>query len=87
MNLQKATEVFINKDTLPDQIIFQLNEDRKTYSLDCIFNSIKVDGEYRKMILHSDKASYPKYTDMFITMREDKNVLYDIIIPDEEENI
>ena len=87
MNLQKATEVFIDKDTLPDQIIFQLNEDRKTYSLDCTFNSIKIDGEYRKIICHSDKASYPKYTDMFVTLRGDENVLYDIIIPDEKENI
>ena len=39
------------------------------------------------MIWHSDKASYPKNTDMFITTRGDKNVLYDIFIPDEEENI
>lgn len=83
MNLQEATKIFIDKDTLPDQIIFQLNEDRKTYSLDCTFNSIKVNGEYRKMIYHSDKASYPQYTDLYEFDDGDKKALYQIIIPEE----
>lgn len=82
MNLQKAITVFIDKDTLPDQIIFCLNDDKKTYSLNCLFSSIKVNEEYKKMIFHSDKASFPKYTDLYEFNIDDEKVLYNIIIPD-----
>ena len=40
------------------------------------------------MTIHSDKASFPADTDLLISTRENKDVWFDVIIPDEEkENI
>ena len=30
---------------MPNQVIFKLNDDNTTYSVDCIYDSIKVNGE------------------------------------------
>ena len=70
---------------LPNRIVFGLNDDRTTYSLNCIYNSIKVNGEYIEITIHSDKTSFPKDTDLFISIRGDEKVWFDVIIPDEEE--
>ena len=87
MTLNKAIYL-MTQGVMPNQIIFKLNDDNTTYSVDCIYDSIKVNGGYTSMTIHSDKASYPKDTDLFLTIRGDKNVWFDVIIPDEEkENI
>lgn len=73
----------MTQDVLPNQIIFTLNDDKTTYSVDCFFNSVNINGECKSMMIHSDKASYPKYTELFVMTRENENVLFDVIIPDE----
>ena len=73
----------IANDNLPDAITFTLNEDRETYSLDATFKNVNVNGENNTVIFHSDKVSYPKYTDIYM-YGPDEKVLYDIYIPDEE---
>lgn len=55
---------------MPNQVIFKLNDDNTTYSVDCIYDSIKVNGEDTSMTIHSDKASFPANTDLFISTRE-----------------
>lgn len=80
--LEKAIEL-IGKGVYPDQFIFNLNEDKKTYSADCIFNHVNVNGENKSVTFHSDKTSFPKY-DLFVTTSREDNVLFDIIIPNED---
>lgn len=75
----------IEQDSFPNQIIFNLNEDKITYSIDCIFNSIKVNGENRSIILHSDKTNFPKDVELHIVERNEEKIWFDIIVPDEEE--
>lgn len=58
---------------------------KKTYSVDCVFNNIKVDGEYKSITIHSDKSVFPNSTELLVSKRDNENVLFDIIIPDEEE--
>lgn len=82
MTLAKAVNM-LSMGKLPNQIIFKLNDDKTTYSVDCVFDSIKENGEYKNVTLHSDKVSYPKDTDFYITTRDNENVWFDIIIPDE----
>lgn len=77
----------IKQDSFPNQIIFNLNEDKTTYSIDCKFNSIKVNGEYKNVILHSDKTSFPKDVELLIVERDEEKIWFDIIVPDEKENI
>lgn len=78
----------ITQGVMPNQVIFKLNDDKTTYSVDCIYDSIKVNGEDTSMAIHSDKASFPIDTDLLISTRGDENVLFDVIIPDKEkENI
>ena len=73
----------IANDNLPDTITFMLNEDRETYSLDATFKNVNVDGKNKTVTFHSDKASYPKYTEVYM-YEPDEKVLYDIYIPEEE---
>ena len=78
----------MTQGVLPNQVIFKLNDDKTTYSVDCIYDSIKVNGEYTSMTIHSDKASFPTDTDLLISTRENEDVWFDVIIQDEEkENI
>lgn len=79
--LEKVIEL-VRKGVYPDQFVFNLNEDKKTYSADCTFNCINVDGENKSVTFHSDKTSFPKY-DLFMTTNKDENVLFDVIIPNE----
>lgn len=83
MILNKAVWL-MTQGVLPNQVIFKLNDDKITYSVDCIYDCIKANGEYTSMTIHSDKASFPKDTDLLVSTREDKDVLFDVIIPDEE---
>lgn len=84
MTLNDAVEL-VSQGVVPNQIIFQLSEDKSTYSVDCIYDSIKVNGEYKKVIAHSDKVSFPKDVDLSISIRENEKVWFDIIIPNDEE--
>ena len=34
----------ISQGIVPNQIVFQLNDDKSSYSVDCIYDSIKVNG-------------------------------------------
>lgn len=81
----KGAFALIEQDSFPNQIIFNLNDDKITYSVDCIFNSIKVNGEDRSVILHSDKTNFPKDTELLMVERDEEKIWFDIIIPDEEE--
>lgn len=81
--LENAIEL-IRKGVYPDQFVFNLNEDKKTYSADCTFNCINVNGENKSVTFHSDKTSFPKY-DLFMTASGEDNVLFDIIIPNKDE--
>ena len=83
MTLNKAIYL-MTQGVLPNQVIFKLNDDKTTYSVDCIYDSIKVNGEYTSMTIHSDKASFPTDTDLLISTRENEDVWFDVIIPDEE---
>ena len=83
MKLKDAVEL-ISQGVVPNQITFQLNEDKSTYSVDCIYDSIKVNGEYANIIVHSDKVSFPKDTEILVSTRENEKVWFDIIIPDKE---
>ncbi len=74
----------ITQGGLPNQVIFKLNDDKTTYSVDCIYDSAKINGEYRSVTIHSDKTSFPKDSDLFISTREDKDVWFDVIISDEK---
>lgn len=80
--LENAMEL-ITKGVFPDQFVFKLNNDKKTYSADCTFNHINVNGEDKSVTFHSDKTSFPKF-DSFMSTNEDNNALFDIIIPDKE---
>ena len=75
----------ISQGIVPNQIIFQLNDDKSSYSVDCIYDSVEVNGEDKSITIHSDKTSFPKDTDMLMTTRENEKVWFDIIIPDEED--
>ena len=87
MTLNRAIYL-MTQGVMPNQVIFKLNDDNTTYSVDCIYDSIKVNGEDPSMTIHSDKASFPANTDVFISTRENEDVWFDVIIPDEEkENI
>ena len=81
--LEKAIEL-IGKGVYPDQFVFNLNEDKKTYSVDCIFNCINVNGENKSVTFHSDKTLFPKY-DLLMTTNREENVLFDFIVPSEDE--
>ena len=83
MTLNKAVYL-MTQGVLPNQVIFKLNDDKTTYSVDCIYDSVKVNGEDKSMTIHSDKVSSPKDTDLFISTRENENVWFDVIIPDKE---
>ena len=60
----------IEQDSFPNQIIF---------------NSIKVNGENRSIILNSDKTNFPKDVELHIVERNEEKIWFDIIVPDEEE--
>ena len=83
MTLNKAVYL-MTQGVLPNQVIFKLNDDKTTYSVDCFYDSVKVNGEDTSMIIHSDKAAFPKDADLLLTARENENVWFDVIIPDEE---
>lgn len=82
MTLGKAIKMFA-KDFQPDKIVFNLNDDKTTYSVDCIFNCININGENKSMTLHSDKAFYPKDADFLACPRNGEYALFDIIVPDD----
>ena len=82
MTLERAIKMFA-KDFQPDKIVFNLNDDKTTYSVDCIFNCININGENKSMTLHSDEASYPKDTNFLACQRNGEYVLFDIIVPDD----
>ena len=84
MTLNDTIEL-VSQGVVPNQIIFQLNEDKSTYSVDCMYDSIKVNGEYKKVISHSDKVSFPKDADLSVSTRGNEKVWFDIIIPNDEE--
>ena len=71
------------QSVLPNKVVFKLNDDKSSYSVDCIYDSIKVNGEDTSMTIHSDKASFPADTDLLISTRENEDVWFDVIIPDE----
>lgn len=82
MTLERAIRMFA-KDFQPDKIIFNLNDDKTTYSIDCIFTCVNINGENKSMTLHSDKSSYPKDAIFLAYQRNGKYVLFDIIVPDD----
>ena len=69
MTLNRAIYL-MTQGVMPNQVIFKLNDDNTTYSVDCIYNSIKVNGEDTSMTIHSDKASFPADTDFLISTRK-----------------
>lgn len=83
MTLNDTIEL-VSQGVVPNQIIFQLNDDKSSYSVDCIYDSVKVNGEYANIIVHSDKVSFPKDTEILVSTRENEKVWFDIIIPDKE---
>lgn len=72
------------QSVLPNKVVFKLNDDKSSYSVDCIYDSVEVNGEDKSITIHSDKTSFPKDTDILMTTRENEKVWFDIIIPDEE---
>lgn len=84
MDLENAIRLMLN-GIMPSSVVFNLNNDKNTYSVDCVFNNVKVDGEYKNITIHSDKATFPSSTELLVSKRNGENALFDIIIPDEEE--
>lgn len=83
MTLNKVIHL-MTQGIVPNQIIFQLNDDKSSYSVDCIYDSVEVNGEDKSITIHSDKTSFPKDTDILVSTRENEKVWFDIIISDKE---
>lgn len=75
----------ISQGIVPNQIIFQLNDDKSSYSVDCIYDSVEINGEDKSITIHSDKVSFPKDTEILVSTRGNEKVWFDMIIPDEED--
>lgn len=82
MNLNNAVWLSTDFDshTLPEKIIFTLNDDGTTYSVDCYLKS-RINDIIKDVIVHSDSTSYPKATELFPYKNNDKECFFSITIP------
>lgn len=76
--LNRVSKFEMKSDVLPKKIIFTLNDDGCTYTMEC-HTSVSDGTETKDAIIRSEKTSYPKHTDLFTFGSDGEKCLFTLI--------